>query len=100
MTLTVTQTGAEWTTDEYKNLIVIPNVSKKDYNYKIAGNTTDTLTVQGPINLTKVVAGNTFAIVYGKLIKDSIPTPNSGNKPAKFFRDNGVNSFADGNTTV
>ncbi len=98
-TTTLTRSGANWTTDQYKGLIVVPNISKKDYNYRITGNTEDTLTVEGPIKLTQVSVGNTFAIIYGKLVKEIIPTPNSGDKAVRFFNSTGTNSFADGNAT-
>ncbi len=98
-TTTLTRSGANWTTDEYEGLIVVPNISKKDYNYRITGNTNDTLTVEGPIKLTQVSVGNTFAIIYGKLVKEIIPTPNSGDKAVRFFNSTGTNSFADGNAT-
>jgi hypothetical protein len=95
---TITQTGAGWIVDAYKDLIVVPNISQAKYNYKILSNTSDTLTVQGPIDLTRVSAGDTFVIIYGKLIKSTITTPNSGNKQVKFFRNTGTKSFADGDT--
>ncbi len=98
-TTTLTRNGADWTTDQYKGLIVVPNISKKDYNYKITGNTEDTLTVKGPVKLTQVSVGSTFAIVYGGLVKEIIATPNSGDRTVKFFNSTGANSFADGNTT-
>jgi len=46
-----------------------------------------------------VTSGNSFAIIYGKLIRDEISTPNSGKKTVKFFDPNGDNSFADGDST-
>jgi predicted CxxxxCH...CXXCH cytochrome family protein len=98
-TTSITQSGANWTVDEYKDLIVVPNTSKPNYNYKILSNTSDTLNVKGPIDLSKVTAGDTFAIIYGKLIKSTIATPNSGNKSVRFFKTTGTNSFADGDTT-
>jgi hypothetical protein len=69
---TLTESGAGWTPDEYEGLILVPNVAKVSYNYQITGNTSDTLTVKGAIDTARVSTGNTFAIVYGKLIKDTI----------------------------
>lgn len=94
---TITNTGAGWTTNQWQGKVVVGNTSRPDFNYKILSNTPDTLTVKGPVNSTYVTAGSTFAIVYGKLIKESITTPNSGKKATKFFRETGANSFADGN---
>ena len=93
---TLTETGAGWTPDEYVGLILVPNVAKVSYNYQITGNTSDTLTVKGTIDTARVGAGNTFAIVYGKLVKSTITTPNSGDSAVKFFNETGTNSFADG----
>jgi predicted CXXCH cytochrome family protein len=98
---TLTMTGAGWTGDQYQGFILIPNLANNFYSYKIAGNTGDTLTINGQIDLVEVTDGNTnFAIVYGKLVKGQISTPNSGLKPVKFFRNKNdgpnLNSFADG----
>jgi hypothetical protein len=98
---TVTRSGGTaWEEDEYAGYIVVPNVNQVSYNYMIVSNTADTLTVEGPVDLTKVTAGvDTLAIIYGKLIKDEIETPNSGTKTVKFFNNTGPNSFADGDST-
>ncbi|MBI5408464.1 MAG: hypothetical protein HZA14_03765, partial [Nitrospirae bacterium] len=103
---TITKTDAGWTDNQYQGLVVVPNISKRDYNYKIISNTGDTLTVEGPMDLTKISAGNTFAIVYGKLIKDSIDLskititpPETGTKATRFFNSTGEKSFADGDAT-
>jgi predicted CXXCH cytochrome family protein len=69
---TLTESGAGWTPDEYVGLILVPNAAKVSYNYQITGNTDNTLTVNGTIDTTRVSAGNTFAIVYGKLVKSTI----------------------------
>lgn len=105
-TTLITETGAGWTVDAYAGFVVVPNVLQKNYNYKILSNTSDTLTVQGPINLTKVSIGNTFAIVYGKLINEkidlsriTISPAKSGTKAVRFFGKTGANSYADGNGT-
>jgi predicted CxxxxCH...CXXCH cytochrome family protein len=96
---TLIKTDAGWTTNAYQEMVVIPNTAQKKYKYQILSNTSDTLTIQGPVDLTKAATGNTFAIVYGKLINNSIETPNSGSKTVRLFRSTGTNSFADGNST-
>jgi predicted CxxxxCH...CXXCH cytochrome family protein len=105
-TATLTESGAGWTPDEHVGLILVPNAAKVSYNYQITGNTSDTLTVKGTIDTARVSAGNTFAIVYGKLVKSmiilddiTITPPQSGNKTVKFFNSTGTNSFADGDGT-
>ncbi|HEC16234.1 MAG TPA: hypothetical protein ENI99_06625, partial [Sedimenticola sp.] len=60
------------------------------------GNTSDTFTVEGPVDLDWVKPGNRFAVIYGKLIRAEINTPNSGRKPVKLFRPVGPNSLVDG----
>jgi len=91
---TITRTGAGWTDNQWQGMVVIGNTSYPNYNYRILSNTSDTLTVQGTINTTYVKAGNTFAIVYGRLVKDYI-----NSRYVRFFRNQGSNSFADGDTT-
>jgi hypothetical protein len=104
-TTTITKSGAGWSIDEYENMVVIPNITENKYIYKITGNTSDTLTIEGPIDLTNVSTGDTFAILYGQLVYDTVvldditnPDPSrSGNREVKFFWKTGDNSFADGN---
>ncbi len=91
---TITRTGAGWTDNDWQGMLVIGNTSQPNYNYRILSNNSDTLTVQGTINTSYVKAGNTFAIVYGKLVKDYI-----NSRDVRFFRDQGANSFADGDGT-
>ncbi len=100
--LSLTMTGANWTPDEFAEYQLIPNLTVDDtYSYRIVGNTTDTIVVDEPIYLDVITTGNTsFAIIYGRLIKTTIETPNSGPKPVKFFDATGPNSFADGDTTL
>jgi hypothetical protein len=94
---TLTVDNAGWTSDQYKGLVVIPNTDEGYYNYKIGENTTDTLTVEGSMDLGKISGGDTLVIIYGKLIESTIPTPSSGDKAVKFFGDPG--SFVSGDTT-
>ena len=106
-TYTLKGTAVEWTTDAYKDRILIPDTAttgnRFSYQYKITGNTSDTITVKynqsnglGAIDPLVRVPNKTFAVIYGKLIKSIIKTPNSGDKTVKFFRPTGTNSFADG----
>ncbi|MEW6601746.1 MAG: CxxxxCH/CxxCH domain-containing protein, partial [Nitrospirota bacterium] len=95
---TLTRAGAGWTANTYKGLVVIPNTALMKYKYKITGNTSDTLTIAGPIDLSQTAAGNTFAVVYGKLVESTVSTPNSGDRTVRFFRNTGTNSFADGDS--
>ncbi len=93
---TLTESGANWGIDEHQGYIVVPNIAENKYNYLIENNTADTLYVMGTIDLTRVSIGNTFGISYGKLIKDVISTPNSGDRTVRFFRPSGPDSFSDG----
>lgn len=91
---------ATWIADEYKGFIVFPDITDIEFNsYKIKTNDTTTLAVTEQINTGKVAPGDTYAIVYGKLIRETITTPNSGDKPTRLFRSTGNNSFADGDAT-
>jgi hypothetical protein len=93
-TNTITKTGAGWVENQWQGKVVIGNVKYPKHNYRILSNTSDTLTVQGPINTSYVKAGNTFAIVYGKMVKDYL-----NSMDVRFFRNQGSKSFADGDTT-
>lgn len=107
---TLTQTGAGWTVNAYQGMVLIPNAeraSRYKYSYKITGNTSDTITVEGPVNLSRVSAGNTFAIIYGNLTNSTIvlddiigpASPKTGSKTVKLFNTTGNNSYADGDAT-
>jgi predicted CxxxxCH...CXXCH cytochrome family protein len=96
---TLTETGAGWTVNKYQGFVVIPDTAQMQYKYKIVSNTSETLTIAGPINVSTINAGDPFAIVYGKLINSDIDSPNSGRKAVAFFNSSGPNSFADGDGT-
>ncbi len=106
--LTKAVDGVDWVADRYKDLVLIPEMigTNKKYGYKILGNTVDTITVEGPIDLSKVDLGDTFAIIYGKLIKEKIKLDNIiGTVPPKtgyittiFSDSTGPNSYADGDS--
>lgn len=95
----ITVTGPAMTPDQYAGYIVVPNTARLNYNYKIIGNTVDTLTVEGLVNTTYAVTGSQLAISYGKFIRSSINLANigkTGSKAVRFFKPTGPNSFADG----
>ncbi|MDH4320554.1 MAG: hypothetical protein OEV73_03555 [Desulfobulbaceae bacterium] len=106
---TVTVAGAGWTENQWAGYMVVPNVSNAfapatsgqyhSYDYKIVSNTSDTLTVEGPVDLTVLGAGSTMAIYYGRLVRSTITTPSSGAKTVKFYDTTGTHSFADGDAT-
>jgi hypothetical protein len=97
---TLTMTGANWTPNEFAGYQLIPNLIVADtYSYRIVENTEDTIIVDEPMYLDVITTGDTFfAVIYGRLVKTAIDTPNSGSKPVKFFDSTGPNSFADGDT--
>jgi len=95
---TIREPGAGWTPDEWVGWLVLGNVAYSGLSYGILANTTDTLTVEGTLN-PAVTPGSTFAIFYGKLVRATITTPNSGAKTVKFFDATGAHSFADGDAT-
>lgn len=100
-TSTLTKTGAGWDvianggSGEWAGMVLLPDVRYQSFNYRIASNTSDTITIDtgggDSINLSYIKPGSTFAIVYGKLIKEY-----TGGRSTKFFRTSGAKSFADG----
>jgi len=81
--------GAAWTVDEFADLIVVPNVAEQYNNYRIVSNTADTLTISAGLSgngmdMSLVSPGNTFAIIYGKLIYG----PNRLSRPDRGSPDN------------
>jgi len=88
--------GAEWVDDEFAGLVVFLKFANKSDSYRVTGNSSDTLSIAGPIDLPPITTGGTFIVIYGKLVRSQINTPNSGLKPVKLFRPTGQNSFADG----
>lgn len=101
----ITRTGAAWTPHQWQGILVIGNTAvPSPLYYKIIDNTEDTLTVSGP--LTDTAAGDTFAIVYGALIRRTITytktnvTPQADiSGPIKLFRKEGADSFTGGTVT-
>jgi hypothetical protein len=70
--LTITDDTANWTPDQFKGLVVFPDKSKLTRRYKIAGNTTDTLTIDKAMSPSVVQIGNTFIISRSKLLRKEI----------------------------
>jgi hypothetical protein len=115
---TLTASGASWETNQYTGYILVPNIEKKDYNYRILSNTGNVLTIDDrgndiEIDLSKVSPTDTFGISYGKLVYDIIyldkindetlggpPVTRTGTRTVKFFNNEGANSFADGDLTL
>ncbi|MEW6109623.1 MAG: CxxxxCH/CxxCH domain-containing protein, partial [Nitrospirota bacterium] len=92
---TLTKTGAGWTANQWAGMVLIPDSRYQSFIYRISSNSSDTITIDtgggDAINLTYIRPGATFAIAYGKLIKEYVD-----NKTVKFFRNQGANSFSDG----
>ena len=107
-TSTLTRSGANWTQDEWVGMVVFV-LTSPSFSSVIISNTSDTLTLQGPIYAVLQPGTTQFAIVYGGLINDIIdyqksssvnPPTNPPTTPisasVKFFRATGPDSFADG----
>ncbi len=101
---TLTDADATWAIDEHAGRVVFPDVNARDrrgrpignLSYRVLSNTATTLTVDGAINTSYIAAGDTYAIIYGKAIRDKIKVPGTNTwKQVKFFRQTGSNSFAD-----
>jgi predicted CxxxxCH...CXXCH cytochrome family protein len=98
VTSTMLVTGATWTVDYWKDMMLLPDVRYPTLSYRIGSNTGNTIFIDrainnlDAINLTYIKPGATFAVVYGRLIKNVI-----NGRTVRFFRDSGTNSFADNN---
>ena len=106
---TLTDTSAAWTVDEHAGRVVFPDASVRDrrgmpigdLSYRIESNTATTLTLDGVINTAYIAAGDTYGIIYGKIIRNQILVPGTSTwKTVKFFGKTGANSFADDDATL
>lgn len=86
--------------DGFLGSVLVPNTGEASYNYKITGNTADTIFIDGSLDLSKASAGDTFRVLLGKLVRSTVATPNSGGRKTRFFDKSGPNSFADGDVTL
>ena len=105
----LTDATASWTVDEYAGRVVFPNVNARgrrgrpigNLSYRVLSNTATALTVDGAINTAYIAAGDSYAIIYGKNIRDKIKVPGTSTwKPVRFFGQTGSNSFADSDATL
>lgn len=96
---TLTTFGAGWIPDEFAGYVLVPNTGIDELNYRIIGNTEDTILVSAAMDPEVGLGDTEFAIIYGKLIKSTVSTPNSGDRPVRFFAGSGASSFADGDAT-
>ncbi len=104
---TLTDAAATWAPDEHAGRLVFPNVNVRDrrgrpignLSYRVLSNTATTLTLDGAIDTSYIATGDSYAVIYGKNIRDKIKVPGTNTwKPVKFFRQTGANSFADADT--
>ncbi len=108
-TSTLTDASASWTVDEHAGRVVFPDINARDrrgrpignLSYRVLSNSTNTLTLDGAINTAYIAAGDSYAITYGKLIRNRIKVPGTSTwKQVRFFGQTGVNSFADSDATL
>jgi hypothetical protein len=92
--------GMSWTDNQYRGFVVVPNTASGRDAHKILSNTSNTLLVEGPMDLGLVAPGNTFGIIWGKLVRSVVRTPTQADRKVRFFRETGTNSFADGDGTI
>lgn len=109
---TLTDNQANWETDEHAGRVVFPDlyatadngIQIEDLSYRVLSNTSNTLTIDGRINLEQISPGDNYAVIYGKLIHNVLKVPGSGKpgtwKRVKFFNNKGANSFADKDTVM
>ena len=108
-TSTLTDNDAAWTVDEHAGRVVFPDVYARDrrgipigdLSYRVLSNTATTLTLDGTINTAYIAIGDTYGVIYGKIIRDQILVPGTSTwKQVKFFAQTGANSFADTDSTL
>ena len=105
-TSSITALGANWTPDAWVGTVVFL-LSTPSFSTVIVANSSDTLTLQGPIYAAIQPGSTQFAIVYGRLIRDAIsyqkstaPPTTPISAPVVFFDESGPNSFADGDAVI
>ncbi len=96
---TLTAAAGGWTDNQYRGLLLIPNLAQDTFVYRIDRNDGNTLTTSVPMDLARVAPGDPFAVAYGKLVRDNIATPAGEVRAVRLYRDTGANSLADGDAT-
>lgn len=81
-----------------RGVILIPDINQPLVNFEVVYATADSITVKGSLSSAfpdnTVSPGNTFAIIYGQFIRETIYDKYGTGKFVKFFDNNGSNSFA------
>lgn len=86
---TLTDGSKNWLPDEFKGMVLIPNLDEDYSNYKIESNTDTTITVYtapgitGEIDLDKAAAGNSYAVISGQLIGIEVNLGEITSSPSK-----------------
>lgn len=75
--------GHKNTTLPPRGLAVVVDTANADNTYEVITATATTITIKGGIDPD--TASNSFALLYGQMIKKSIRTPNEGTREVKFF---------------
>lgn len=92
----LTATSGGWADNQHRGLLLVPNIREPFFSFRIERNNGNTLYPSSPMVLGRVSPGDTFAIVYGKLIRSAITTPSGETRQVRLFRGSGANSLADG----
>lgn len=93
---TISVDGTTWSDGAFVGLTLVPNLSVDHFSYKVVANSSDTLTVTGVLDPAVAAPGGAFAVIYGKLVRTDIETPNSGQRSVKFVGLGAPNYYADG----
>ncbi|MHC4685859.1 MAG: CxxxxCH/CxxCH domain c-type cytochrome, partial [Planctomycetota bacterium] len=77
----LTDDEASWTPDEFQNRILIANINDSStgfegLGYRIKSNTATQLILDGNIDTVRAPVGSDFAIIYGDLVKETVPLDN------------------------
>jgi len=89
--------NADWgaKTNAGRGLILVADKDNPKATFEVVSATSSQITVNGVMSSS--LAGNTFGIIYGQLVKSSIDTDGDGAAETlvRFFNNSGANSFAD-----
>ncbi|MCL7488217.1 MAG: hypothetical protein M8357_08615 [Desulfobulbaceae bacterium] len=95
-----------WQTNQFVGYILFPDINDLTVRYRIVSNTSDAMVIAGPVDPAHLRLDNTIGIVYGKLVRKEINLKNiigldKGDivRSVRLFQTEGVNSYADGDTT-
>lgn len=89
--------GNKDTTGSPSGLILVQDTTRAVNTFEVISADNSTITVRGGIDPNEAANGS-FGLIYGRLIRSSINTPNSDTREVKFF-ESAAGSYTDYNAT-